>query len=210
MATVFAGFTNVYAGRLTSSIPPGFGLGYGTIACVIDNTSNCVLQVFHAGGMSYLQPNVSAAFPCGVVLVPQVQPVTNAAAGTIMGVISTTFYDVNDGYPTGYPSAIVPVSAGQQLMVYQLSSNGTAPVPFTMPITAIGWSVLVNSILPPTNGTVIMTIGDLGGSIPYTWTVNNVVTGQVLTLGWLGTSAFQGPWTIEIDGVATIYATIPS
>jgi hypothetical protein len=55
-----------------------------------------------------------------------------------------------------------------------------------------------------------MTIGDLGGSIPYTWTVNNVMTGQVLTLGWLGTSAFLGPWTIEIDGVATIYATMPS
>src|ERR1017187_1126508 len=124
---------NVVSNQWTSVVPPGAAIGYGTIACVIYNTTPVVLQVFHSGGTTYIQPNSADVVPCSSAVYPTVTPIitnlplalVNTGEPIYFGTVTATFYDLNDGWPTGYPQAIVPFSGGTLLTVSTL----TGPFP---------------------------------------------------------------------------------
>ena len=222
MPTVFVPPTNVYTSALQSTLPVNQGLAYGTIASVLNNTTICLLQVFHSGGAGYQQPNISAAYPCSKAMqAPQIQPVTGAvvpagmialpsASNLIVGTVTSTFFDRNDGFPTGYPSPIVSVSNGQLLVVSQLVQSGVSYQPFLVPLNATGLVLYSNSSAVPNQTCFITTLDPaINGGAQYTWT-EHLGTGQSISISWLGDVLQTGVFAVEFDGTITIYAVMPA
>ena len=222
MPTVFVPPTNVYTGGLQSTLPVNQGLAYGTIASVLDNTTICLLQVFHSSGAAYQQPNISAAYPCSRAMpAPQIQPVTGAVVPAIMitlpstsnlivGTVTSTFFDRNDGFPTGYPSPIVSVSNGQLLVVSQLVQTGLIYQPFLVPLNATGLVLHSNSSNVPNQPYLITTFDPaINGGSQYTFT-GTLSTGASASISWLGDVLQTGVFAVEFDGTITIYAVMPA
>jgi len=170
---------NITNNRQISIVPAGQAIGYGTIACVIYNTTPVILQVAHSGGISYLQPNSADVMPFITGVYPTMSPVfnnlplvlTNSAQPIYAGTVTATFYDVNDGEPDGYPQTIVPFSGGALL----IASNIPASTAFTLSVPQ-GTTQLTFNII---SGSATLVVIGYTSSVVY---YNAAVTaGQTVT-----------------------------
>ena len=173
---------NVISNQWTSVVPPGAAIGYGTIACVIYNTTPVVLQVFHSGGTTYIQPDSADAVPCISGVYPTVTPVitnlplalVNTGEPIYVGTVTATFYDLNDGWPTGYPQAIVPFSGGALLT----GSNITGLIYYILVVPQGTIQLTFNAIYAST-GKQLTVIGYTSATTYYLAVVN---TGQTVNI----------------------------
>jgi len=169
---------NITNNRQISIVPAGQAIGYGTIACVIYNTTPVILQVAHSGGISYLQPNSADVMPFITGVYPTMSPVfnnlplvlTNSAQPIYAGTVTATFYDVNDGEPDGYPQTIVPFSGGALLIASLVPASA-----FTL-VVPQGTTQLTFNI-NSRSGTLLV----IGYTSSFTYYNAAVTTGQTVT-----------------------------
>jgi hypothetical protein len=171
---------NITNNRQISVVPSGQAIGYGTIACVIYNTTPFILQVTHSGGVNYLQPNSADVMPFITGVYPTMSPVftnlplvlTNSAQPIYAGTVTATFYDVNDGEPDGYPQAIVPFSGGALLTASNIPASTGA---FTL-VVPQGTTQLTFNII--SGSATLLVIGYTSSSTYYNAAVT---TGRTVT-----------------------------
>lgn len=165
MATISQAPINVLAGgQNVSVLPAGQSTPYGTIVCTIYNSTNVVLAVTCAGGTRFLEPNQADSYPTSNAYpVPTITPISPQAAGTFLGVITSTFYDKNDGAPNGFPQPLTAFAGGLQQIVSsaQLETGGGIGIPISVPP---GTTALVITNTSARASTLTAVMGGTSGS----------------------------------------------
>lgn len=184
MPTVSQTPINIIAGQSTPALPAGQSVAYGSVACVIYNATSSILQVQAAGGSRFLQPTQADVYPVNnAAPVPTVTPITLQAVGTILGTITSTFYDTNDGVPPGFPQPLVPFPGGTTLV-----ASPIVPVP----------GFFSEALIAPPPNTQSLTVTNPSGVVSGTLTVVGVQS---------RTTYFQG--TVPANGSATFSVVNP-
>lgn len=176
MATVSLIPVNVVSGQSVPVLPQGQAIAYGSVACVIYNSTQNILIVRSSSGTRYLQPlqadvySVNDAFP-----VPIITPISTLATGVFLGTITSTFYDKNDGAPLGFPQPLQDFPGGSNI----IQSSPMSGLTFTENSSAVSPLIIATYQLIAPTGYLIITFQPISrtGSVVYTIAVNGVQTG---------------------------------